>query len=64
MKLLLWIIIIAVVLLAPVIPSEREVQRGTTVIEEKCIAVYLYDRYQQVQEGKYADQTRESTTSE
>jgi len=55
MKMIFYIIIISILLFTPVIPSEREVQRGTTVIETKCIAVYLYERYNQVQEAKNVD---------
>jgi len=64
MKLLLWVILIVVLIFAPVVPHEREIQHGTTVIEAKSIVVYLYDRYQQVQEAKHVNRTDGGETSQ
>ena len=53
MKNLIYLIILIVLIgFVPVVSYEREVQNGTTVIEQQSIAEFVYERYQQVQSKK------------
>lgn len=44
-----WLIGILLVLLVPIIPYEEEIEDGVTEVNHKCVAVYLFERYEKVQ---------------
>ena len=49
---IVWLIFIIFLAIAPVVPYERSIDNGTTVIEQKSVAMYLYDKYQEVNKDK------------
>jgi hypothetical protein len=43
---------IILVLFVPIIPYEKEVQHGVTVVENKAVAQWLVERYVEIQSQK------------
>ncbi len=44
-----WLIGIVLILSVPIIPYEEEIGDGIVEVSNKCIAVYLFERYEKVQ---------------
>jgi hypothetical protein len=60
-KLFWWILGIVIILLIPAIPYEKESQDGVVEVGQKSIAIYLFDRYKEVQKQNIEPKVEQKT---